>query len=114
MDRVHHPAHVAMIAVLVDLWIALSVPADVRQAIGAGGVGPEVWRLAHVIVLVAAGGRVIFIEHRKRADGKFLLGFALQLRKCRGENLLASADSLEIALQHRGIEEKHARRLSWI
>jgi hypothetical protein len=52
--------------VFVDLRIRFAVAADVRQAIGLAGIGPEVAGEADVVVAIDARKRVPFVDHRVR------------------------------------------------
>ena len=59
-------AQAGRIVVATDLGVALTVAADVRQAVRLGGVGPPVRPHAHVVVLIAGGRRALLVHHGER------------------------------------------------
>ena len=50
-----------MVVDLVDLWIALAIATNVRTTVGLAGVGPEIRRLAHVIMLITTGRHLVLV-----------------------------------------------------
>ena len=79
-DRVSEPSEIVAVGDPVDLWIALAVLADVRLAIRLRRIRPPVRRLAHVVVLVAAGRRDRLVHHGHRRDGERLLRVLVERR----------------------------------
>src|SRR5260370_41556445 len=98
-----------MMGGLVDSRLAFAVGAKVRRAVGRFWVGPEVRCLAHVIVFVSARRRSLFVNNGRGPGRKHLLRFALELRPCRRQILIAGLNPLSSNLQLPGIKEKDSR-----
>ena len=104
-----------MIANLVDFRIALTIAADVGQTVRLLWIRPEVWRLAHVIMLIAARGSCSFCNDGKRAAAERLLCFPLEFHECSRVLLVSRNNALSGFSKSSRVENEDpwfSRRLS--
>ena len=111
VNAVRHSVEGAVIGDLVQLRVALAVAADVRKAVRTFRIGPEVRRLARVVVFVAARRRHRLVDDGERTRGERFVGVRAQRLPCVGDGRIVDADPLADRLDTCGIEEEHARRL---
>src|SRR5205807_4943270 len=95
---------------LIDLGVALAVAPDVRESVWRLRVRPEVRRLAHVVVLVAARRRGRLARDRERARAQGLSRVRLQLAQRRVERLVAREDGALSLRQPSRVNQEDARR----
>src|SRR5262249_6988277 len=94
-----------------DFWVALAVAADVGKPGRALGVSPEIGRLAHIVMPVAAWRRGCFCSHRKRTGCERFLRFCLELAERLEKALVARPNPLSSCFQGNPIENKPASLL---
>jgi hypothetical protein len=101
----------AMICNLVDLRITLAIAPNVGQTVGRFWIRPEVRRLAHVVVFVAAGRDNRLINDRERTFFQSLLRLALELRPGRCRISVAASNGVSTFFQFFRVEKKDSGRL---
>ena len=92
LDRRLQLIEAVMIGDLVNFRVALAVATNIRQAVRRFWIGPEIRRLAHVVMLVSAWRYCFFIDDRKRAGRKCFLCFPLEFDPSRRELLVIVFD----------------------
>jgi hypothetical protein len=90
----------------VDLGVADAVLPDVRPPVRASRIRPEVRRLAHVVVLVAARRRHGLVDDREPRDGQRLLRVGAQGVPRGGEGWIFAGNGRLRGGQACGIEQE--------